>query len=176
MLFRSHPLKDGHPLCVSQSLSMLHPRLVFTVMDDRKSLPEQAACTARAVNAFSERIRRQLEKHHMNSERIKASLIPANTVLFRGTGQKMSALSFLEMTGLKVCVLAPTKIFAGECLEVRCKLISLIGLGASIGLDIIVASGATGSYDTLLNAKVEAMCRALTTMLSIRSAPCEGRG
>ena len=100
----------------------------------------------------------------MNSEKIKAGLIPANTVLFRGAGQKMSALSFLEMAGLKGCVFAPTKIIAGECLEVRCKLISLIGLGASVGLDVIVASGATGSYDTFLNAKAETMCHALSTL------------
>lgn len=33
----------------------------------------------------------------------------------------------------------------------------------SVGLDIIVAEGATGSYDTLLNAKAQAMCDALNT-------------
>lgn len=33
----------------------------------------------------------------------------------------------------------------------------------SLGLDAIQAKGATGSYDTLLNAKAEAMCHALAT-------------
>lgn len=66
------------------------------------------------VNAASEGIRSVLENHPINLERIKTGLIPANTVLFRGAGQKMKAPPFEEMTGLKGCVLAPTKIIAGD--------------------------------------------------------------
>ena len=75
---------------------------------------DQAEYTANVVNAASECIRRVLERHPINLKRIEAGLIPANTVLFRGAGQKMKAPSFEEMTGLRGCVLAPTKIIAGD--------------------------------------------------------------
>ena len=38
----------------------------------------------------------------------------------------------------------------------------MLGLAMSIGLEQISVEGATGSYDTLLNAKAKAMCEALS--------------
>lgn len=74
----------------------------------------QAERTARIVNSASKSIRRQLERHPINAERKQNGKIPANVILFRGAGQKMKAPNFESQTGLKGCVLAPTKIIAGK--------------------------------------------------------------
>ena len=66
------------------------------------------------VNAVSECIQARLEHHPINEQRSLAGLTPANVVLFRGAGQKMHAPRFEDHTGMKGCVLAPTKIIAGS--------------------------------------------------------------
>lgn len=38
-----------------------------------------------------------------------------------------------------------------------------VGLGISLGMDIVTAEGATGSYDTCLSSKAKAMCEAMTS-------------
>lgn len=91
------PLKDGYPLL--QSLPL-------------KPTPE-AQYTAEVINDVSESIRKVLEKHPVNLERVQRGLKPANVVLFRGPGQKLEAPTFEQCTGLKACIVAPTKIIAG---------------------------------------------------------------
>eukprot|EP00798_Chlamydomonas_sp_ICE-L_P006636 gene6636-3293_t len=103
--------------------------------------------TARLVNELSDGIRKVLEDHPLNLERVASGLNSANVVLLRGCGCRIKVPGFQEMHGMKACLVAPTKIIAG--------------LGMSFDVDCIEAKGATGYYDSAFHNKATTMSTAL---------------
>jgi 2,3-diphosphopglycerate-independent phosphoglycerate mutase len=124
------PLKDNLPL--------------------RESMPldssEEAALTARLVNALSRHITEKLQQHPINRQRIEQGKPPANCVLLRGCGARVKVPTFIDLHGIKPFMIAPT------CL--------IRGLGASLEMDIIDVPGGTGDYFTDLSAKAAYALRA----------------
>ena len=103
----------------------------------------QARRTAELVNAISERFREVLARHPLN-ERLKA---PANAILLRGAGTLPHAKTLRELYGIR-----------GACISA----VALIrGVARMAGLELLDVPGATGSYDTDLDAKFSHALRAL---------------
>ncbi|PKA63982.1 hypothetical protein AXF42_Ash004994 [Apostasia shenzhenica] len=132
------PLKDNRLLLKAEAL------------DDT----EEAKNTAAVVNELSGEISRILVAHPLNARRAIEWKNIANVVLLRGCGIRIEVPTFEKKHGLLPCMVAPTKIIAG--------------LGLSLGIDILEASGATGDYRTLLTSKATAIARALSAPLQ----PC----
>ncbi|EYU39361.1 hypothetical protein ABFS82_11G093700 [Erythranthe guttata] len=126
------PLKDNRLLLQVQPL------------DDS----EEAKNTAAVVNELSKEISRILVDHPINETRAAQGKTIANVVLLRGCGIRIEVPEFEKLHGLRPCMVAPTKIIAG--------------LGLSLGIDILEASGATGDYRTLLTSKATAIASALS--------------
>jgi hypothetical protein len=97
----------------------------------------EAAHTAAVVNEASDCIRRVLEAHPANAERVAQGKPPANVVLLRGCGCRLALQEFRERHGLRACMVAPTKIIAG--------------LGMSLGIQVLHVPGTTGDYRTLFH-------------------------
>lgn len=126
------PLKDNRLLLKAQAL------------DDT----EEAKHTATVVNELSKEISKILISHPLNEKRASEGKNIANIVLLRGCGIRIEVPAFEKNHGLRPCMVAPTKIIAG--------------LGLSLGIDILEASGATGDYRTLLTSKAMAIANALS--------------
>ena len=108
---------------------------------------EEAAHTARVVAEASSTIRDLLKAHEINAERARNGKNPANCVLLRGCGERLEVETFERRHGFRACMVAPTKVIAG--------------IGASLGMAIVPAAGATGDYHSLLSSKVHAIAEAL---------------
>jgi len=129
------PLKDNRLL------------LETTPLDDT----EEAKHTAAVVNELSKEMSRILISHPLNEKRASQGKSVANVVLLRGCGIRIEVPTFQQKHGLWPCMVAPTKIIAG--------------LGLSLGIDILLAPGATGDYRTLLTSKAKAIAKALSAPL-----------
>lgn len=132
------PLKDNRLLLKAEAL------------DDS----DEAKLTARVVNELSKEMSRILISHPLNAQRMAQGKNVANVVLLRGCGIRIEVPPFEKKHDLWPCMVAPTKIIAG--------------LGLSLGIDILEASGATGDYRTLLTSKANAIAKALSAPLQ----PC----
>jgi 2,3-bisphosphoglycerate-independent phosphoglycerate mutase len=55
--------------------------------------------------------------HPINAARAAEGLAVANVVLLRGCGSRIRVPSFQEKHGLRPCLVAPTKIIAGGCVQ-----------------------------------------------------------
>lgn len=69
------------------------------------------------VNELSREMQRVLEAHPINQQRTAEGKGPANVVLLRGCGSRISVASFEQLHGMKACLVAPTKIIAGVCVS-----------------------------------------------------------
>jgi 2,3-diphosphopglycerate-independent phosphoglycerate mutase len=117
--------------------------------------------TCDLVNHVSERMREVLEGHPINRERLAQGKNPANVVLLRGAGARLTGLprfgaAALFGRGLRACMVAPTKIIAG--------------VGVTFGLDVLPVPGATGDYRSDLAAKAAAVAGALDPLSSTAAA------
>ena len=109
---------------------------------------ERAARTADVVNEVSDAMRSMLRDHPINLERAREGKSPANCVLLRGCGELLDVEDFRDRHGFGACMVAPTKVIAG--------------IGASVGMEVVEAPGATGDYHTKLTPKVDAIAAALS--------------
>ncbi|QDZ24151.1 phosphoglycerate mutase [Chloropicon primus] len=126
------PLKDNLKLLVAEPLDET----------------EEAAYTAKVVNEVSDTIRKMLGTHPVNQERESVGKNPANCVLLRGCGELLDVEPFESRHGFKACMVAPTKVIAG--------------IGASLGIEVVSAPGATGDYHTNLTPKMDTIVDALS--------------
>lgn len=76
--------------------------------------PLQAQHTAAVVNELSSELHKLLQHHPINQQRRAEGKAPANCVLLRGCGSRISVPSFEQLHGMKACLVAPTKIIAGD--------------------------------------------------------------
>ena len=108
-------------------------------LDDR---PE-ARRTADIVNRLSELLRSVLAKHPLNKE-LKP---PANAILLRGAGTVPKLKPLPELYGIKAVAVSAVALVKGVC--------------RAAGMELIDVPGATGSYDTDLDAKLSHAVEAL---------------
>jgi 2,3-diphosphopglycerate-independent phosphoglycerate mutase len=125
------PIHDDKPLELSQGID---------------GAPDQVY-TANIVNAMSNALRRALEKHPINKERIAQGKQPANVILLRGPGMRLNVQTFDQRHRSRAFMIAPTAIIAG--------------LGISVGLPIVKVDGATGDMDSNFDAKALAAAEQL---------------
>lgn len=103
--------------------------------------------TARVLEEFVAKAHAILESHPHNKERVKANLLPANYLLARGAGVVPHIPPFPEKYGLKVACIAGGGLYKG--------------IGRLLGMDVLPVEGATGGANTDLNAKFNAVKKAL---------------
>ncbi|MGB4236130.1 MAG: 2,3-bisphosphoglycerate-independent phosphoglycerate mutase [Methanoregulaceae archaeon] len=99
--------------------------------------------TAEALNSFVRQADEILERHPLNHDRKGRGLAPATTILIRGAGEMGAFPSFKERYGLSGSVIAAATL--------------INGIGSAVGLRRVPVEGATGSVDTNLLGKVEAV-------------------
>lgn len=123
------PMEDGHAL-----------------MKIKAKGPE-GELTAKICQALSDEIRRLLEIHPINVERVKQGLPAANCVLLRGCGIKLEAQPIGERFNTKPVTICPTCVIAG--------------ITMSIGFERLIVPGTTGDKYSDLNAKAKAAYESL---------------
>ncbi len=113
----------------------------------KKCLPlddsPEARKTADIVNALSELIMKVLREHPLNKELEK----PANAILFRGAGTLPGLRPLGDLYGIKGACISAVALVKGVC--------------KAAGLEVMEVPGATGSYDTDLDAKFARALEAL---------------
>ena len=149
---------DGLGACVSsndpkkEGVAPLRFRELRDSAADRK--------TAEALNIFVEQTNAVLGRHPLNLSRRSEGLAPANTLLIRGAGEMGFFEPFPERWGLSGSVIAAATLIQG--------------IGKAIGLQYVPVAGATGSIDTNLGGKVEAVRNELESrefvLLNIKGA------
>lgn len=157
------PLRDGLPLLRCEPVVVAQQEEEEEQGDDERrqrqreqqqlqKQQQQFACDL--VNHVSDRMREVLEGHPINRERLAQGKNPANVVLLRGAGARLTGLPpFGAALGrLRACMVAPTKIIAG--------------VGITFGLDVLNVPGATGDYRSDLAAKAAAVAAALDPLSS----------
>jgi 2,3-bisphosphoglycerate-independent phosphoglycerate mutase len=116
--------------------------------------------TAVALNSFVEHANAVLGRHPLNQARRSEGLAPANTLLIRGAGEMGYFEPFPERWGLSGSVIAAATLIQG--------------IGKAVGLHYVPVEGATGSIDTNLEGKVEAVRKELEhrefVLLNIKGA------
>ncbi len=138
---------DGLSSAISDTDPHGHADSVLTSMplDDT---PE-AKTTAQIVNELTREISRILTQSPVNAKRKKAGLLEANTVLLRGAGVLPEIPSLKEIYGISTACVAGGALYKG--------------VARAVGMEVLTVPGATGSYDTNVEAKAKATANALKT-------------
>jgi 2,3-bisphosphoglycerate-independent phosphoglycerate mutase len=149
---------EGLGVCVSSN----DPKKDGLITPPFRELRDSAADrkTAAALNNFVKQANTVLGSHRLNCERRAEGLAPANTILIRGAGEMGYFEPFSERYGLSGSVIAAATL--------------INGIGLAVGLRQVPVPGATGSIDTNLNGKVDAVLRELEgrdfVLLNIKGA------
>lgn len=109
--------------------------------------PTLGAKTAAVVNELVEKFHEVLSHHPINEERAKTGLLPANVVILRGAGAPPELTPITSKYGIKAAAISAIPLVRG--------------VARAAGMQLIDVPGATGSYDTDLEAKAEAALNAL---------------
>ncbi len=112
-------------------------------------LTAEAAKTAEAVNEFTEMAVKILADQPLNLERAKRGLPPANAVVLRGAGVLPEVEPLTSRFKVKAAFIAVTSLIRGVC--------------RLAGMEPVEVEGATGTTETNVMAKAEALVRALET-------------
>ncbi len=130
------PLVDNRPLMTSTPLP--------------DSMPNSSAeLTASVVNSLSHTFQSVIVNHASTIQRRTAGKPFANVVLLRGASEQIELPPFRDLHGIRSFLIAPTKIIAG--------------IGATAGIDIVHAPGATGGFDTNLLSKAYECVKEMNT-------------
>lgn len=105
--------------------------------------------TAQALEKFLEKTRQILQTHPINIKRREKNLPPANYILTRGAGRLPNLLPFEKKFGLKAAVVAGGALYKGVC--------------RAAGFDVVNVEGATGTVNTNLGNKINAVIESLKT-------------
>lgn len=108
-----------------------------------RQLDKKSAKTAKLINKFTAEVYKKLSKHEVNKTREK----PANVVLLRSAGTAMQVPKFGQKFKLKAACVAGGALYKG--------------IAKYLGMDVIDVKGATGTKDTNLVAKGNAVSAAL---------------
>lgn len=132
------PLVDNRPLLKSMPF------------DDGVYMPN-AHRTASIVNSLSCIFQSAIGSHNYTVRRREMGLPFASVVLLRGPAEQIDVPSFAELHNVGTFLIAPTKIIAG--------------IGATAGIDIVHAPGATGNFDTDLLSKAHTCVEKMATQI-----------
>lgn len=132
------PLFDNRPLLTSSPLSSC---------SDNPS----AHLTASAVNSISSAFQYMIKGHPQTVHRQRMGMSFANVVLFRGASEQINIVPFSQLHNIHAFLIAPTKIIAG--------------IGATAGIEIAHAPGATGGFDTNLLSKANECVKKMNTQI-----------
>lgn len=108
-----------------------------------KPLAEDGEKIARIMNEFTKRAYDILKDHPANKERINKGLKPANMVVIRGAGMYKSVEPIEKRLKIRAVCIAGGALYKG--------------VAQYVGMDILHVPGATGTVNTDLNAKAEAV-------------------
>jgi 2,3-bisphosphoglycerate-independent phosphoglycerate mutase len=109
---------------------------------------EEARRTSAIITSFLKRASQVLASHPINVRRRGSGMPPANSIVLRGGGQFRPLQPIYERYGVRCAVVAGGALYRGVC--------------RAVGFQIINVEGATGTYDTNLDAKVDAVIRSLS--------------
>jgi len=109
---------------------------------------EEARRTSAIITSFLKRASQVLASHPINVRRRGSGMPPANSIVLRGCGQFRPLQPIYERYGVRCAVVAGGALYRGVC--------------RAVGFQIINVEGATGTYDTNLDAKVDAVIRSLS--------------
>jgi 2,3-bisphosphoglycerate-independent phosphoglycerate mutase len=109
----------------------------------------EAKKTAQIVNALTCEFYHILANSPINVKREKAGLPKANIVLLRGAGNLPKIPSLADIYGISAACVAGGALYKG--------------VARSVGMEVLTVPGATGSYDTDVEAKAKATAKALKT-------------
>ncbi len=107
----------------------------------------EARNTSEILNKLTMQFHKVLKNHPVNAERVKAGLLPANIVLFRGVGQLPEIDLLPLLYGIFPAAIAVSPLVRGVC--------------KTAGMHLLAVQGATGTYMTDFHAKAEAAVKAL---------------
>jgi 2,3-bisphosphoglycerate-independent phosphoglycerate mutase len=138
---------DGLSSAISDTDPHDHSDSVLTSMPVADT-PE-AKRTAQIVNELSREFFRILAKSPINAKRKKSGSPVANFVLLRGAGVLPKISSLNEIYGISSACVAGGALYKG--------------IARAVGMEVLTVAGATGSYDTDVEAKAKATAKALKT-------------
>lgn len=107
----------------------------------------EAKNTATILNKLTQQFHEVLKEHSVNKDREKKGLKPANIILCRGVGQLPEIDPLPLLYGIHPAAIAAVPLVKGVC--------------KTVGMRLISAPGATGTYETNVIAKAEAAVQAL---------------
>ncbi len=107
------------------------------------SINKENAKIVRAINKYTAKVHKILKSHPLNKNRDN----PANILLLRGAGKMKKVEPFKNKYGMKACCVAGAALYKG--------------IARYIGMDVINVKGATGTYESDLNAKADASLKML---------------
>ncbi|MGB9635264.1 MAG: 2,3-bisphosphoglycerate-independent phosphoglycerate mutase [Candidatus Micrarchaeia archaeon] len=93
---------------------------------------------ANAITKYTKEVYKRLSRHNINTNR----KLPANIVLLRGAGVYKKVEPFEKRYGMRACCIAGGALYKG--------------IARYVGMDVIDVKGATGGYDSDLDAKAHA--------------------
>ncbi|MEM3031705.1 MAG: 2,3-bisphosphoglycerate-independent phosphoglycerate mutase [Nitrososphaerota archaeon] len=108
---------------------------------------EEARTTSEILITFLRKASQVLANHEINRKRIGSGLPPANHLILRGAGQFRALQPIQQRFGVGCAVVAGGALYRGVC--------------RAAGFDVMDVAGATGTYDTDLGAKVQAVMSAV---------------
>ncbi len=108
---------------------------------------QDAERTARVVNAFVRLSYERLKDHPINRARVEQGLLPANILLPRGAGVAPHLPPFPEREGMRAVAVVETGLIRG--------------IARFVGMDTLVAPGASGGIDSDMLSIADTLAQAL---------------
>lgn len=105
------------------------------------SISSNAGATATLLNRILRKAEKSLEGHPVNRERISAGLSPANAILTRSAGCREAYTDFYGQKGIRAIVIS------GE--------VTVLGMGALAGMEVLTGPELTANFDTDLEKKAQ---------------------
>lgn len=102
---------------MTRSSAIRHPYAADGPRTETCCCALQAQHAAAVVNELSQEMMKVLEQHPINQQRRAEGKNAANVVLLRGCGSRINVDSFEKLHGMKACLIAPTKIIAGNTVQ-----------------------------------------------------------
>lgn len=112
---------------------------VLTVQSS--SIASSAGYTANLLNRILRKAQESLDDHPVNRKRISAGLSPANAILTRSAGRREAYTDFYGQKGIRAIVIS------GE--------VTVLGMGALAGMEVLTEPELTANFDTDLEKKAQ---------------------
>ncbi|MHA1679950.1 MAG: 2,3-bisphosphoglycerate-independent phosphoglycerate mutase [Promethearchaeota archaeon] len=134
-----------HGPSLSPRVSSTNPNKNFVPVEECRPLDGsgEARATASIINAITRKIYEVLKDHPLNKSRKERGVPQVNCILFHGPGVMKKIVSLHLKHGIKVAGVTGNGVIRGLC--------------RYLGIDVIPCPGATGTINTNLDAKMDAV-------------------